>query len=346
MKIAAADLADRAACTEIHAFLAGADGAMLFHLPQWSRAVEKGCGARSHYLVSRASGGIEGLLPLSEIRSPLFGNALVSVGFAVGGGILTNDDACAAALADAAWNLARQRGCASVELRGGPLPGGPWETEEDVYAGFANPLAADPESILLSIRKNQRAEVRRGLRAGLEFRFGRSAQELDDFYRTYAVSVRNHGTPVFPFALFAAMLEEFGEAAEIGVAFYEGRPVSALFSFYFQGTASPYWGGGFPEARKLRANEALYYHSMCRAAARGCTRFDFGRSKVGTGPYAFKKFWGFEPVPFAYAVRAAGEGRRHINPLDPRNRLKVALWRRMPLALANRVGPLIARGLG
>jgi hypothetical protein len=87
----------------------------------------------------------------------------------------------------------------------------------------------------------------------------------------------------------------------------------------------------------------MYYALMCHAARRGCTRFDFGRSKLGTGPYAFKKNWGFEPRPLSYAVRG---GPREINPLHPRYQLQVSLWKKLPLWAANRLGPPIARGLG
>jgi hypothetical protein len=91
----------------------------------------------------------------------------------------------------------------------------------------------------------------------------------------------------------------------------------------------------------------MYFELMRHAVARGCTRFDFGRSKLGTGAYAFKKNWGFEPQPLTYAVRTAdGSSPREINPLDPKYRLKIAAWRKLPLWLANRIGPHIARGLG
>src|SRR3546814_2810687 len=72
----------------------------------------------------------------------------------------------------------------------------------------------------------------------------------------------------------------------------------------------------------------MYFALMSHARSRGCTRFDFGRSKVGTGAAAFKKNWGFEPEPLSYAVRTAdGQPPRDINPLSPRYRLQVALWR-------------------
>src|SRR3546814_16085917 len=89
----------------------------------------------------------------------------------------------------------------------------------------------------------------------------------------------------------------------------------------------------------------MYYALMCHARSRGCTRFDFGRSKVGTGAAAFKKNWGFDPEPLAYAVRTAdGAAKREINPLSPRYRLQVRVWQKLPLWLAHIMGPWIAQG--
>jgi hypothetical protein len=152
---------------------------------------------------------------------------------------------------------------------------------------------------------------------------------------------------VFPRRLFDAMLDGFGEGADVMVVRKEGQTVAAVLSFYFRGTVYPYWGGGTRAARGLRANELLYFALMKHAAASGCTRFDFGRSKLGTGACAYKKNWGFEPAPLRYAWRAAdGAKPRSLNPLDPKYRVKAALWSRMPLWAANRLGPFIARGLG
>lgn len=348
MSIKVADLHDPQQNKRILSYLDVRDEARLFHHPGWSRAVERGCGARAFYLVAEdGDGKVSGILPLSEVRSRLFGNSMVSVGFGVGGGIVADDSATADRLAEAAWGLALGQACAGVELRGGMLPGEGWQLQEGAYAEFATDLAADADAILKSIPKRQRAEVRRSIGYELEFRAGIAAEDLDAHYRAYSTSMRNHGTPMFPRALFVAMVEEFGDSAEILTAWKDGAPLSSLFSFDFKGVSYPYWGGGTFEARHLRANEAVYYEAMCRAARRGCRRIDFGRSKLGTGPYAFKKNWGLTPQPLVYAVRTAdGAKPREVNPLNPKYRLKIAMWRKLPLAVANRIGPPIARGLG
>ena len=319
-----------------------------FHLPAWLEAIEAGTGQRAHWLVAERAGRIEGMLPLTAIRSILFGKALVSSGFAVGGGVLADDDAVAEALIEAGWALADNLGCPSLELRGGTMPAGEgWQYRTDTHAGFVRPLAADDEAELKAIPRKQRAEVRKALASGMTIEIGAGPADRAAHHAVYAESVRNLGTPVFPKTLFAAVLDRFGADADILTVRHEGRAIASVLSLYHNGTVMPYWGGGTAEARIVRANELMYFALMRHARRRGCTTFDFGRSKPGTGAFAYKKNWGFEPRPLHYAVRTAGGAEaREVNPLSPKYRARIALWKKLPLWLANRLGPPLARGLG
>lgn len=345
--ISPARLDDAREAARVDAWVREQPSATPFHLTGWSSAVAHGCRQRAYYLLAERAGALCGVLPLTEIHSPLFGRALVSSGFAVGGGILAEDDRTADLLAEAGWSLAERLSCTSMELRSGYQPSDAWHVEEGTYAGFVRPIAADDEAELLAIPRKQRAEVRRALGHDLEVRAGRSMADSAAHYAVYAESVRNLGTPVFPRALFDAVLDRLGEGADILTVFREGRPIASVLSLIFNGCVMPYWGGGTAEARAWRANDFMYFALMGHARARGCDRFDFGRSKLGTGAFAFKKNWGFAPEPLRYFTRTAdGAAPRQINPLSPRYRLQVAAWRRLPLWLANRLGPPIARGLG
>ncbi len=343
-----ADLADPVERARIDAYVHGHPEGTPFHLPAWSAAVAQGCGQTSHYLVAeRGEFGIAGVLPLTELHSPLFGRVLASAGFGVGGGILANKPEVVRELAQACWKLATQLSCPSVELRGGPRPGPEWTIDDTHYLGFARDLAADDEAELLQIPRKQRAEVRKSLGYDLDISVGQAPADIAAHYAVYAESVRNLGTPVFPRALFTEVLQEFGKAADVLIVRDGGNAVAGVLSLYWRGTVYPYWGGGTAAARRLRANDRMYFELMRHARERGCTRFDFGRSKVGTGAAAFKKNWGFEPEPLTYYDRVAeGASIRDANPLNPKYRLQVALWSKLPLAIANRVGPWIARGLG
>lgn len=339
LMVRVADLRDHGECARLDGFLGERPDATPFHRPGWSRAVEAGTGQCAYMLVAESAGRIAGLLPLTHVRSRLFGTILVSAGFGVDGGIIAETAAIKRKLAEEAIGLAGRLGVPSIELRGGPFPEG-WSRVEGAHAGFARDLPTGEAAILAAIPRKQRAEVRRALGNGLDVAVSR---DLATHHAVYAESVRNLGSPVFPRRLFAAVLEAFGPDADILTVLRGGRPLSSVLSLYHKGIVYPYWGGGIFEARAARANELMYFALMRHAAERGCGRFDFGRSKTGSGAFAYKKNWGFAPRPIVHAVYGRA---RDANPLSARYRLQVAAWKRLPLWLANRIGPPIARGLG
>ena len=338
------DFGDADDLRRIESFVAET-GASLFHRPAWLCAVQAGTGQRAAGLLAERMGVVTGWLPLTEVRSALFGKALVSSGFGVGGGIAAESPAAAAALAKAAQDYAAQAGFGSIELRGGSIPQG-WNTWSDKHCGFERPLAADDEAELLAIPRKARAEVRKGLSFGHTVTIGRDARDVAAHYACYSQSVRNLGTPVFPKRLFRAMLDAFPDSSDILTVWQGDAPLASVLSFYHNGAVLPFWGGGSHAARPARANELMYYELMLHARARGMTRFDFGRSKTGSGPFAFKKNWGFDPVPLTYGGWSAqGAPERNIDPTDASYSRKIELWKKLPLPIANTLGPWIARGL-
>lgn len=342
-RVRAVDLRQPDEVARIEGFVAEMRGSV-FHRPAWLNAIERGTGQRARGLVAEKAGAITGWLPLSEVHSPVFGRLLASSGFAVEGGVLTDREATATALCRAAEEYAARLSCPTIELRGGFAPAD-WQSRSDSHCGFVGPILADNEVQLQSIPRKQRAEVRKGLENELEVTIGAGAADLAAHYSVYAESVRNLGTPVFPKALFEAVLDSLD--SDILTVRHRGEPVASVLSLYHGDAVLPYWGGGTFAARRLRANDRMYFELMSHARAQGCERFDFGRSKTGSGAWAFKRNWGFEPTPLSYASwTAAGAPRRDADPTSARHAARIALWRKLPLALADQLGPLIARGLG
>lgn len=166
--VRAVDLRDANECAWIDAWVMDQEAGLPFHRPAWLKAVEAGTGQEAHcLLVETASGEIVAILPLHLIHSPLFGRALVSSGFAVGGGILSNNPVATRRLANAVWEMATRWSCPTVELRGGALSGGDWIEKRDAHANSRRALSADAEAELLAIPRKQRAEVRKGLESNL-----------------------------------------------------------------------------------------------------------------------------------------------------------------------------------
>jgi FemAB-related protein (PEP-CTERM system-associated) len=342
MKVAPLGEADEPAWDE---FVRVHDRGTFFHRCGWHRVLARAYGQATPFLLARTSRDIRGVLPLVYRRSRLFGDALISTGFCVQGGILAADAEAHAALAEAAAELGRRLNVAYVELRDGggiDLPG--WTTREGVYAGFARALSEDETTSFKAIPRKKRADLRKALASGLAVETGVTPAA---FWPVYAESLRNLGTPVFPKRLIDGLIHEFGDEVEVSLIRKAGSiPLAALVSFYFKDRVLPYYGGAIPAARSVHAYDLLYWSLMRRAVARGARVFDFGRSKVGTGAYDYKRFWGFEATPLRYRYRLIK--RRSVpdvNPLNPRYRLMVEAWRRLPLPVANRLGPWLARHL-
>jgi len=337
------DLRDPSEIARIEGYVAEMGGS-IFQRPAWLKAVETGTGQKAIGLAAQQGGMITGWLPLNDVHSPIFGRALVSSGFAVDGGPLAASETTVRRLCRAAAELALRQSATTIELRGGKAPDD-WHQSTNSHCGFVGDLAEDDEAQLLTIPRKQRAEVRKSLKLDIEVSVGRSAQHRGQHYDVYAQSVRNLGTPVFPKSLFDAMLGTF-EDSDILTVSHQGQPVASVLSFYHRGAVMPYWGGGLFAARKLRANERMYFELMLHARNKGMERFDFGRSKTGSGPYNYKKNWGFEPQPLSYASwTAPGCDARDINPNSDAYSAKIELWKRLPLSVANRIGPFIAKGL-
>ncbi len=325
------------------AFVDGCPHATFFHRAGWQQVIEQAFGHRTHYLLAERDGGIAGVLPLAHISSLLFGNALISNPFCVYGGIATEDDEAFAALEAAACKLAEQLQVDYLEMRNRERRHPGWPVK-DLYVTFRKPIDPDPEQNLLAIPRKQRAMVRKGIKAGLKGEFESSTAR---FYDAYSQSVRNLGTPVFSRRYFELLQQVFRDSCDILTITHEGELVSSVMNFYFRDEVLPYYGGGTALARQLKGNDFMYWELMRHSCERGLRVFDYGRSKQGTGSWSFKKNWGFEPAPLYYEFYLVkAREMPDISPMNPKYRLFINAWKRLPLPLTRLIGPLLARNLG
>ena len=326
------------------AFVMAAEGGTFFHRAGWEPIFRDVFRLEPHFLLAERDGAIVGVLPLVHQKSLLFGNAMIAAPFCVEGGTLAADSEARTALDAAAIALMQSKGASSLEFRSRKATREGWAVRKDLYATFSRPLSESDEENLKAIPRKQRAVVRKTLQGGLTSEIDRDAGRL---FRVYSESVRNLGTPVFPRKYFEALLKVFGEDCDIVTILDAGAPVSSVMNFYFRDTVLPYYGGGTTAARRSGANDFLYWETMRRAALRGYRRFDFGRSKAGTGAFAFKKNWGFEPEWLEYEFYLKpGTAMPEKNPNNPKFALLIDIWKRLPLPVANFIGPFLVRSLG
>jgi FemAB-related protein (PEP-CTERM system-associated) len=325
------------------AFVEDCPAATFFHRAGWREVIEKAFNHRTHYLYAERNGRIVGVLPIGHMRSLLFGNALISNPFCVYGGIATQDAAVFSVLESAACELADSLEVDYLEMRNLDARHADWPAK-DLYVTFRKPIDPDPEKNLLAIPRKQRAMVRKGIKAGLNAEFDTT---IGRFYEAYSQSVRGLGTPVFSRRYFELLQRVFSDCCDILTVTHEGELVSSVMSFYFRDEVLPYYGGGTPLARRLKGNDFMYWELMRHSCERGIRIFDYGRSKQGTGSWSFKKNWGFEPKPLHYEYYLVkADGMPDVSPMNPKYRLVINAWKRLPLPITRFIGPLVARNLG
>jgi len=318
--------------------------ATFFHRSGWQQVFADAFRHRTYFLYAERAGRIEGVLPLAHINSRLFGNRLASLPFAVYGGVAALSPEARSALEAHALALAQSLSVDYLELRNVSARHADWPREE-IYFTFRKQILPEVEANMLAIPRKQRAMVRKGIGNGLTSEIDAGA---DRFYALYADNVHRHGTPALSLRYFRTLQRVFGCDCEIlTVTDAGGQSLSSVLSFYFRDEVLPYYAGDDVAARGLAANDFKYWELMRRACERKIKLFDYGRSKQDTGPFSFKKNWGFEPLRLHYEYQLfRGESVPRNNPTNPKYRAFIALWRRMPVALANRLGPLIVRNLG
>lgn len=313
-----------------------------FHLSGWKQLVERVFSHPTYYLYAEENGKITGVLPLVHVKSLLFGNALVSNAFCVYGGIIADDPETYQNLDQEACRLAEELGVDHLEMRN-QVQMTPDRPYKDLYVTFKKELDPDEEKNLQAIPRKQRAMVRKGIKAGLTSVID---ENIDRFFAAYSESVRNLGTPVLPKKFFQGLKDIFKDQCEILTVEHNGQLVSSVMNFYFKDQVLPYYGGGTEQARAVKANDFMYWEVMRRAVAKKIKIFDFGRSKIGTGSYKFKRHWGFEPEPLFYEFYLINsDALPDINPLNPKYQLFIAAWKRLPLAVSQMIGPLLAKDL-
>lgn len=285
-------------------------------------------------------------MPLFEQKSRLFGHALVSTPFCVYGGVIADDDNVRKALEKAAYELGCSLNVDYIELRDKENKESeePWQPHCH-HATFSCALEANPDAILSTVKRKQRAVIRQSNKNSLHADLTNNPELC---YQVYAESVRNLGTPVFNKALFSELKQTFGERCEtLVIRDSNNVPVSSVLSFYYKKQVLPYYGGGTTQARQLKSNDFMYYQLMCEAQKKGADAFDFGRSKIDSGAYQYKRHWGMDEKPLHYRIALVNaKSLPNLSPNNPKYRFFIQAWQKLPLGISRQLGPMLSKYLG
>lgn len=334
-------VATSAEASEWDRFVASHPGATGYHAWAWRDVIARAFGHESIYLSARSGGSIVGVLPLVFINSRLFGRSLTSLPFLNYGGVVAGTTDIAERLVEAAATIARERRCPHVELRhiDRRMPALPVRQHK---VTMLLPLV---KPVWDGLDRKVRNQIRKAQKSGLMADRG-GVELLADFYTVFARNMRDLGTPVYSRRLFEEALRAFPDRAALHVVRLEGRPVAAGLTYRTAGTVEVPWASSIRDYSALCPNHLLYWSVIEAAVENGCDTLDFGRSTPGEGTFKFKEQWGAQPVPLHWEYRLLdGATLPNLSPSNPKYRLMIETWKRLPLPVASLLGPHIVRSI-
>jgi FemAB-related protein (PEP-CTERM system-associated) len=314
------------------------------HLSGWRVVIAKALGQQCDYVAARRDANLTGVLPLVRFQSRLFGRALISMPFLNYGGVLADDEEVRGRLLAHADAAAKEFRAAYVELRHRDRQL-PHLTCRQHKIALVRPLPATVEALWKETDRKVRNQVRKAQKEGLTVASG-GVELVDDFYQVFARNMRDLGTPVYPKTLFLETLRTFHERALVYVVRRGVQPIAAAVAIRCRDTVLVPWASSLREFRNLCPNMLAYWTMIESAVVNGATAFDFGRSSPGGGTHQFKLQWGAveSPLHWEYSL-TAGTAPPDTSASNPSFSLAVEAWKRMPMPLANMLGPLIVRGI-
>jgi serine/alanine adding enzyme len=323
-------------------FVSNSPSATVSHLYGWRRIISEAYGHNSHYLMARRDGNISGILPLVHVKSRLFGNILSSMPFQDYGGIVSQDLETTQVLLDQAIRLKDELGAQSLELRQRDSQCSNEGHLRQDKVTLALDISAGSESLWKSFSPKVRNQVRKAEKSGLSTQAG-GQELLEEFYRPFAVNMRDLGSPVHHPEFFKKIFSVFNDNARVMLVRESNQTIGGLIAIFYKDSAVVPWASCFRQFFSKCPNNLLYWNMFQHACARGCTSFDFGRSSIGSGTYNFKLQWGAKPFPLHWQTFSKNFS---LAPTESATlQIASAVWKHLPVPFANYLGPCIRKYL-
>jgi FemAB-related protein (PEP-CTERM system-associated) len=345
MNIRIADNNDR---DKWDSYVHGQPDASAYHLFAWKLAIEKAYCHKTYYLLAEENGKVTGILPLVCMKLPFIQGALVSLPFCDVGDVLAEEEGIREELIREAITLAGRLKIRYIELRGHYRRSSfqyidlPVNTQSHKVRMMMD-LPGSSEMLWEGFRAKLRSQIRKAEKNGLRFEWGGS-EDINGYYAVFSRNMRDLGSPVHSKEWFDVILRHYDKNVRMGLVYQHKQLIGAGFMLSANKTVSIPWASTLLEYNKLSPNMMLYWKFLKYAADSGFTKFDFGRSTPDEGTYRFKEQWGAEPVPLYWSFISIDctETRPKASAGSARN-TAARLWQKLPLGVANFIGPVIRK---
>lgn len=320
------------------------DNSCVYHLLGWKNVIEKSFGHKTFYLMVKDNGNIRGILPIVMQKSRLFGKFLTSLPFFNYGGICADSQLANMLLLNEAIKIAQIERAQHIELRHFMVNGFSLPTKKSKVSMVLE-LKSNPEELWKELKAKVRNQVRKAGKSNLTISL-EDKEGLGNFYRIFAVNMRNLGTPVYSKHFFSNILETFPDNTKIFSVYLGNKVIASSLTIGFKDALEVPWASSLRKYQKLCPNNLLYWKMIEYACQKGYEKFDFGRSSWDSGTFKFKEHWGAKPrqLYWQYWLKN-GDELPEVNPSNPKYKVAIRIWQKLPLFLTNYLGPKIVKNL-
>jgi FemAB-related protein (PEP-CTERM system-associated) len=325
-------------------FVDAAPDAGALHHAGWYHVLRDAFWVQPYFLVAVDGGdAVRGILPLYYSRSPIAGVHLSSLE----GGVLAVGRDAAVALLGEAEALRDRLGVDYLQLRGGAVERPAELTVPKIHTTID--ATRSVEALWTAVKKKSRWAIRKAQKQDLRVSRDIDLNGLDSFYWIYAAHMRDLGSPAIGLDAFRAIRRHLGwERLRLYFIHHGTRPIGGMLCILNGERWTDYYAAVRSTADIEFANYQLHWHVIRDAAQSGAISLDFGRSTPNSNVHLFKRKWGGRDVEFPYhfyanpSVRKRDPGLQRIHEGQGTAR---RLWSYLPLALSNRLGPLLRKQL-
>jgi FemAB-related protein (PEP-CTERM system-associated) len=324
------------------AFIDKTPSATIAHQIGWKNVVQRGLGHKPFFLVALSDDTIRGVLPLFLVRTFWGSRYLISVPWIDYGGVCADDPEAENTLFDEVRRLAQAEKAQFVEFRSADAVYDRLPVDESKVT-FLLELNENPEIILKTFDSKLRNQIRKAQKSEITAEFG-GVEKLPDFYKIFSWKMHSLGTPVWGFSFFENILTTFPDTAKLIIVKKDEKPVAGGLLLSFKDRLYVPSAASYDSALKYCPNHALYWEVIKKGCRENYRYFDFGRSRIDSSTYNFKKQWVPAPTQLKWQYYLARtRDIPAINPSSPKYSLFINIWKMLPLSVANYLGPRIIR---
>ena len=309
----------------------------------WRRVVREAYGIASHCLLAIEGDQVVGSLSLFEIKHPIFGHYLATAPFGNDGGLFYDSTEARNALIAEARTLADGLSVEYLVIRTREQPIEGFQADRHYRASVLD-LNGTADEALNRLPATTRNQVRRGMKEG--FTVSTGPDQIGAFFDVFHEHMRDLGSPAHALRFYEAIQRHIGDSAEFYVVRDGATLVAGALLFWVDGIAMNLHTVSLRRFNRRCPNYLLYWRMIEAAYTRGLKTFDMGRSEAGSGQAKFKENWGTRAVELCYnyhLVRAKAPPM--LSPSNPKFRMAIAAWSRLPVFVTKALGPRLISGL-